>query len=472
LELALSIAKAKKPSETELTAQKIRKTALQRDIFRWSLSQNALMPHIAFARAQDDFSFAGLRRHRSTPSDGESFPGSTSTIPTVGNSLPNGSVTNESAPSAPPHKPVTTNNLSDIDEVTNMKIWLPLDIPSDVRSHVATPVLIQAELSLLTAELHDCLVMIRRYRRALVITRKTYRGDHNTSSVNAIRERQREKISGIGEKIETVKLRYQQAWRSASSLDPSGSWSLTFRWLDTKDIRGPSAADDLSDLAAIKLRKKIRQDVGDFGMGTYEKSWIWCVSLSDNTEPEGALCVAWAKSAANACRWEEELKLVPEEMRRTLAYFEWQKDWWHQRMDMRSEAPSDLSEALNAYVVRQEDLISQRISVFASAWLPALRRHKLDYAWTSKYNAIVPASAWEAPKKGAALGCECSVKTRCLTLIYIIQGPRPNLRRRRVWCSRLHRRLDSHLQNQCLVRVIQVTQVEMYQIQSLMPMMT
>jgi hypothetical protein len=401
------IGKAKKPSETELTAQKIRKTALQRDIFKWSLSQNALMPHVAWARAHDDFTFAGLRLRLGISSSNN--PSATSTRTSASDthlSTTSGNAIEGPVSPAPHHKSTTTNNLSNVDEVTNMKLWLPSDIPEDVRSQVVTPILFQAELSLLTADLHDCLVMIRRYRRALVITRKTYRGDQHTSSVNAIRERQREKISGIGEKIEVIKQRYQQAWRSAHSLDPNGSWSTTFRWLDTKDIRGPSAADDLSDLAATKLFKKIRQDVGDIGVGTYEKSWIWCVWLSDNTEPEGALRVAWAKSSANACRWEEELQLVPEEMRRTLAYFEWQLEWWHQQSNKRPTASSDLVSALDSYVRRQEDLIRQRIRVFASAWLPALRRYGMDLAWTSKYKDVVPESAWDAPKKGAALGCE------------------------------------------------------------------
>jgi hypothetical protein len=238
-------------------------------------------------------------------------------------------------------------------------------------------------------------------------------------SEGVARARQRERISGIGEKIETAKLRYQQAWRSADRLDPAGPWSLNFRWLNTKDIRGPSAADDLSDLAAMKISKKIRRDAADLGQGTYERSWIWNVALDGNTDPDGALRVEWAKSQANAERWEEELQLVPEEMRRTLAYFEWSASWWSQRIGARPTASIELQSALDAEARRQEALLRQRIVVFASAWLPYLKRLGLGTSWMSTYKDHIPASAWEAPRRGAALGCECFYSSGAYTCLCI-----------------------------------------------------
>jgi hypothetical protein len=181
------------------------------------------------------------------------------------------------------------NDLSNVENVTNTRLWLPSDIPPSVRSVVAGPAIIKAELELLIAELHDCLVGIRKYRRALMITRRAYRGDEHASSAAAISARQRERISGIGEKIEVAKARYQAAWIAADGLDSRGPWSTTYRWLETKDICGPTAGDDLSDLAATRLFKKLKGNISDLGQGTYEKSWIWCVALSDNTDPDDTL---------------------------------------------------------------------------------------------------------------------------------------------------------------------------------------
>jgi hypothetical protein len=179
-----------------------------------------------------------------------------------------------------------TNDLTDVTNVTNMRLWLPSDIPATLRAVVATPALVRAELDLLVAELHDRLVTIRKLWCALMVLHRVYRGDETTGSVSEIRTRQREKISGMGEKIEVAKTQYQAAWIAARDLDPTGIWMETYCWLDAKDIRGPSAIDDLSDLASSKLAKKLHhKDAGDLGQGTYVKSWIWCVAVTDNTDP-------------------------------------------------------------------------------------------------------------------------------------------------------------------------------------------
>lgn len=37
--------------------------------------------------------------------------------------------------------------------------------------------------------------------------------------------------------------------------------------------------------------------------------------------------VEWMKARARSMRWTEELNLLPEEMRRTIAYHRWKADW-------------------------------------------------------------------------------------------------------------------------------------------------
>jgi hypothetical protein len=312
-----------------------------------------------------------------------------------------------------------TNDLTDVTNVTNMRLWLPSDIPATLRAVVATPALVRAELDLLVAELHDRLVTIRKLRRALMVLRRVYRGDETTGSVSEIRTRQREKISGMGEKIEVAKTQYQAAWIAARDLDPTGIWMETYRWLDAKDIRGPSAIDDLSDLASSKLAKKLHhKDAGDLGQGTYVKSWIWCVAVTDNTDPEDTLRGEWARCAANSARWEEERELVPIEMGRTLAAFEWEAQRWKARIGTRPSASPALQHALDTYARQQEEMIRQRIVLFASTWLPFLSRSGIAATWTQKYHHLVPVSAWTPPKRGDAIGCtyRCLMNDSCLTL--------------------------------------------------------
>lgn len=60
------------------------------------------------------------------------------------------------------------------------------------------------------------------------------------------------------------------------------------------------------------------------------------------------------KSRARSMRWREELRLLPEEMRRTIQYHDWKASWWLSRADLRSsEEDAALREGLHAYAVRQ-----------------------------------------------------------------------------------------------------------------------
>jgi hypothetical protein len=205
-----------------------------------------------------------------------------------------------------------------------------------------------------------------------MVIRHIYRGDETASLASAVRTRQREKISGVGEKIEVAKIRYQAAWLAARDLNPEGTWVETYCWLNTKDIRGPSAANDLSNLALANRFKKHKDGAPELGQGTYLKSWIWCVAVADDADPEDTLRIEWAKSSANAARWREELELVPVEMGRTLAYFEWEAQQWAKRVGSQLTVPPDLQEALDIYARQQHAIIHQRIALFASTWLPFL----------------------------------------------------------------------------------------------------
>ena len=58
-----------------------------------------------------------------------------------------------------------------------------------------------------------------------------------------------------------------------------------------------------------------------------------CYVLMKHTE---ILRVIWARGKACAERWTEEVALLLEEMRRTLAYCEFKARWWRECKDLRS----------------------------------------------------------------------------------------------------------------------------------------
>jgi hypothetical protein len=249
---------------------------------------------------------------------------------------------------------------------------------------VCSDMAINAELDLMRAELHDNLVSVRKYRRAYCVLAQHYLGAYKPGS--GMGTRKRSEMTQAGERIEAARLRYQHAWHAADLLSPGGSWSLRYKWLDKKDIRGPNPGDDMTDLAAVRKPRARDQHVG-----RYEQSWIW-TSVQANDEPDESVRVQWAKMSATAARWEEEVVLVVEEMRRTLASFEAEATDWDSRVGRRAEsAPAFLTHALDAYASRQARLWRCRILVFAQKWLPLLQKHTLGSTWSAPYAAMVQA---------------------------------------------------------------------------------
>jgi hypothetical protein len=67
-----------------------------------------------------------------------------------------------------------------------------------------------------------------------------------------------------------------------------------------------------------------------------------------------ALRVEWSKAKARAERWEEEVILLDEEMRRVLQYCYWRAKWWRDQPSLRTPDANDiLTEGLKAFSEQQ-----------------------------------------------------------------------------------------------------------------------
>jgi hypothetical protein len=110
-----------------------------------------------------------------------------------------------------------------------------------------------------------------------------------------------------------------------------------------------------------------------------------------------ALRLLWLKAKARADRWEEEVALVSEEMRRVERYLESEKNWWIQQSSRRGVEAAErgegidlaLNEGLVAYAMEQRDLRSMLGIHFkylwggVSAWIAAKEVPKGKY-WFSQ----------------------------------------------------------------------------------------
>jgi hypothetical protein len=93
-------------------------------------------------------------------------------------------------------------------------------------------------------------------------------------------------------------------------------------------------------------------------MCNYSLTFVCCVNDGSDIHIE------WTKACARADRWQEELILLEEEMRRVLKFCEWKALWWDQRVNCGLDVAPALTEGLQAYVLMQ----AGRERVWERAW--------------------------------------------------------------------------------------------------------
>lgn len=84
-----------------------------------------------------------------------------------------------------------------------------------------------------------------------------------------------------------------------------------------------------------------------------------------------ALRVEWAKAKARADRWEEEVVLLDEEMRRSLEFCKWKASWWVDQLDHRAVTLPEgdpIREGLEAYAHQQAALEIQTKDAWELEW--------------------------------------------------------------------------------------------------------
>lgn len=78
----------------------------------------------------------------------------------------------------------------------------------------------------------------------------------------------------------------------------------------------------------------------------------------------------WTKAKCRADRWEEEIILLDEEMRRVLEYGDWKADWWIQQgREGRRVDSSIAQEGMDAYAAQQANQEHRMAESFASKWV-------------------------------------------------------------------------------------------------------
>lgn len=297
-------------------------------------------------------------------------------------------------------------------------ICLPSGLPAELRAALPPQHnLVDKERRLRRAQCDDALFELRRHLRirasAFRQKKMTTRGQRESTRAQTV-------LSQFTSKINLIAERYREAFAALQVLDtnPSAEWRKHLRPLRNEDIRpmhADSDDDDDDDDNTRKTRRshKKRKRKGD---GYHTPSWIYMVSRTDGEgktkEELGtgmshlfiprvetnwprmlAYRVEWAKAQARSQRWQEEVELINEEMRRVLVYCDYASEVWKGRIGLRADLSTALDTGIRAYALKQASLWHRLGIKFAGMWYRDLTNYKCKIEWPTQYIAAGAAAS-------------------------------------------------------------------------------
>ena len=252
----------------------------------------------------------------------------------------------------------------------SVKLWLPSQLGED-RDVVCLGGVVNGEVELRFAQLEDSLNDLRRARR----TRRGLITFHKVQLAGQGQKTQTKSqaaMQTIQDRINRCVRRYRVAREALLRLNPPGNWSDLYLPLTDDENRGPG--------------KEPEEVVGSDGR--YAPSWIWR-SVTTAISPDEVnedMRVEWAQCMARADRWEEEVTLLQEEMRRVVHFLEWRSDNWLAQVNSRVDTVAPVVQAgLAAYANKQGAVFRNLAVRFCQHWLSALTSLSLPHAWAADF---------------------------------------------------------------------------------------
>ncbi|KAK7015900.1 hypothetical protein VNI00_019008 [Paramarasmius palmivorus] len=191
--------------------------------------------------------------------------------------------------------------------------------------------------------------------------------------------RARDTLDRNDRKLDGFKQKYRAAWKALGCI----GWAALRQYRELKDEDIRSLVD--MDMQALRNRRKIlgatkRREDDDVpavvpGEAKKVNSWIWKdFDIDSEGEEMKEICrVEWTKAWARQRRWDEELALVEEEMRRTLVTLRHDAEEWRKRAEKRTVSKHEREvlcrEGRRAYALRQAAIREGLASKFHALWL-------------------------------------------------------------------------------------------------------
>ncbi|KAJ7116090.1 hypothetical protein C8R44DRAFT_628252 [Mycena epipterygia] len=242
----------------------------------------------------------------------------------------------------------------------NIKLCLPSALPEAERTGPGCQHnIINMEATLREGQCSNSLITIRsrlHSKRYLI----TFRNDNITGQKKSTRSHSM--IDQLGDRVEVAARKYRDA-RTALTALKGADYAPHLQVLKASDIvlEGEDARDAGAAAKSDRVAMRKLGRIGAGKSGQYLRSnasssksaglsWIWMAQGSlDNAEKDlhESLRVEWSKAKARKNRWDEEVELLREEMRRVIRYLDWQTALWETRA-VESEARVGLAGAVRA----------------------------------------------------------------------------------------------------------------------------
>ncbi|KAJ7182634.1 hypothetical protein C8R43DRAFT_1116267 [Mycena crocata] len=270
------------------------------------------------------------------------------------------------------------NNEGPAVKAENVGLYMPSELSDWEQANGCQRGVVAIEAALREAQCRTALATVRKQlhaKRHLI----GFRNSHVTGNNKA--GRARTLISQVAERVEASAARYRHGRAALEALvDDEGDSYLTqlphFKelkqvdlTLDNELIESDTAAR--KKLALMGAGKGVRMPRHIAGSSKRVLSWIWTAQgATGNEEKElhDSMRVEWCRAKARKVRWEEEVLILREEMRRVLRYLEWQRDWWNAHVVVRGDESPELRHGLGAYALRHAQMHGKLASFFQTEW--------------------------------------------------------------------------------------------------------
>ncbi|KAJ6463641.1 hypothetical protein C8R47DRAFT_992530 [Mycena vitilis] len=255
-------------------------------------------------------------------------------------------------------KQVFDGNGEQLPEVT--RLFMPSEIQSKtVRLNVCVIGLPDVERQLRRGEASEALEAVRQGLRTRTMTNRfrlrNWTGQGMMTKGQGI-------LRQVNIKISIAKVRYRYARVALLALEGHGEWEAQLRVLNDDD-------GGIARAAGVAT-----------GEGAHTLSWIWYsagLTATDESDPRfyDALRVEWCKAYARTRRYTEEVRILREEMRRTVAFGYTASAVWDElaRGELSNASP-ELTEGRRAYAAEHADTELQRCAQLTAKWGGILAR--------------------------------------------------------------------------------------------------